>query len=137
MTTEWATTAVRAYPHSMITVDSSANDHVEISVTVPFTVADLTEAGTSLRQKVGTPALRRVLVVVESIGLPGPKALWEDLKLTPLITHMRWVALVTDREWYARLAGVSGALWPGLTIKHFEPANAGAALAWLAAQPDD
>lgn len=121
----------------MITVDSSANDHVEISVAAPFTVADLTEAGVSLRQQVGTPALRRVLVVVESIGVPRPKALWEDLKLTPLITHMRWVALVTDREWYAHLAEVSGALWPRLTIKHFEPADAGAALAWLAAQPDD
>jgi hypothetical protein len=77
------------------------------------------------------------LVVVDSIGVLGPKALWEDLRLTPLITHMRWVALVTDREWYAHLSEGLGALWPGLTIKHFEPADAGAALTWLAGQPDD
>lgn len=118
----------------MITVDSSSNDHVEISVAAPLGVADLTEAGTSLRRLAETPALRRVLVNVESIGLPKPAALWEDLKLAPLITHIRWVALVTDIGWYAHLSEITGALWPGLTIKHFEPAETSAARAWLAAQ---
>ena len=74
--------------------------------------------------------------MVESIGLPAPRALWEDLKLAPLITHIRWVALVTDIEWYARLAEISSALWPGLTIKHFEPAEAAAARTWLADRPE-
>ena len=120
----------------MISVDLTAPDHVEISVAAPLTVADLTEAGTALRRVAGTPALRRVLVVVESIGVPRPRALWEDLKLAPLITHIRWTALVTDIEWYAHLAEISGALWPGLTIKHFEPADAAAARAWLVAQPE-
>ncbi len=125
-----------AYVEAMITVDGSALDHVEISVEAPFTVTDLTEAGAALRQLAETPALRRVLVVVESIGLPKPRALWEDLKLTSLITHIRWVALVTDIEWYAHLSELTGALWPGLTIKHFEPSDADAALAWLTAQSD-
>jgi len=82
---------------------------------------------------VGTPALGRMLVVVESIGLPKPKALWEDLKLAPLITHIRRVALITDIKWYAHLSEISGALWPRLTIKHFEPTEAAAARKWLAA----
>jgi hypothetical protein len=121
----------------MITIDSSSISHVEISVAAPFSVAELTDAGASLRQLVGTSALRHVLVFVKSIGLPKPKALWEDLKLTPLITHIRWVALVTDIEWYARLSEITGAVWPGLTIKHFEPADVAAARAWLAAQPEN
>jgi hypothetical protein len=120
----------------MITVDGSAADHVEISVAAPFTVADLSGAGADLRHLAETPALRRVLVVVESIEMPKPKALWEDLKLTPLISHIRWVALVTDIKWYAHLSELAGALWPGLTIKHFEPADADAALAWLQIQSD-
>ena len=120
----------------MITVDGSAADHVEISVAAPFTVADLSEAGAALRQLAETPALRRVLVVVDSIGMPKPKALWEDLKLAPLITHFRWVALVTDIEWYAHLSELTGAVWPGLTIKHFEPSDADAALAWLQTRSD-
>ena len=126
----------RAYVDAMITVDGSGLNHVEISVAAPFTVADLREAGAALRQLAETPALHRVLVVVESIGMPKPKALWEDLKLTPLITHMRWVALVTDIEWYAHLSELTGALSPGLTIKHFEPSDADAALAWLTAHAD-
>jgi hypothetical protein len=121
----------------VITVHSSSTDLVEISVAAPITVADLTEAGDTLRSLAETEALRRVLVVVESIGLPKPKALWEDLKLAPLITHIRWTALVTDIEWYARLSEFTGALWPGLTIKHFLPADLARARAWLAAQPQE
>src|SRR3954447_5599103 len=103
----------------MITVDSSSADRVEIHVAAPITVADLEAAGTALRALVGQPGLRRVLAWVESFGHLSPQALWEDLKLAPLVTHLRWVALVTGMEWYARLSEVSGALWPGLTIKHF------------------
>jgi hypothetical protein len=125
-----------AYIEMMITVDGSAADHVEISVAAPFTVADLIGAGADLRQLAETPALRRALVVVDSLGLPEPRAMWEDLKLTPLITHFRWVALVTDIEWYAHLSELAGALWPGLTIKHFEPSEAAAALAWLQTRSD-
>jgi hypothetical protein len=121
----------------MITVDSSSIDHVEISVAAPLTAAELTDAGASLRELIGTPALRHVVVFVGSIALPKPKAIWEDLKLAPLITHIRWVALVTDIEWYARLSEITGAVWPGLTIKHFEPADAAAARSWLAAQLED
>ena len=117
----------------MITVDVSPIDHVEMFVAAPLSVSDITDAGTSLRQLVGTPALGRMLVVVESIGLPKPKALWEDLKLAPLITHIRRVALITDIKWYAHLSEISGALWPRLTIKHFEPTEAAAARKWLAA----
>lgn len=120
----------------MISVDGSAFDHVELSVAAPLEVRDLAEAGDSLRALSGTPALRRVLVVVESIGLPEPRAIWEDLKLTPLIADVRWVALITDIGWYARLSELSGALWPGLTIKHFEPGDAAAARTWLTSQSD-
>jgi SpoIIAA-like len=98
---------------------------------------DLSAAGTTLRQPAATPVLQRVLVVVDSIGLADPRGLWEDLKLAPLITRMRWVALVTDIEWYARLSEFTGALWPGLDIKHFEPADAASARTWLADQSDD
>lgn len=121
----------------MITVDASALDHVEMSVAAPLTPADLIDAGASLRLLAGTPTLRRVLVVVESLGLPGPKAIWEDLKLAPLITHIRWTAVVTDIGWYAHLSELSGALLPGLTIKHFLPEEMAAAREWLAAQPID
>ena len=117
----------------MITVDDSPIDHVEMYVAAPISVSDITDAGASLRQLVGTPALRRMLVVVESIGLPKPEALWEDLKLAPLITHIRRVALITDIKWYARLSEISGALWPGLTIKHFVPTEAVIAREWLTA----
>ncbi|HEY5978516.1 MAG TPA: STAS/SEC14 domain-containing protein [Microlunatus sp.] len=121
----------------MINIDATANDRVEISVAAPLTVADFTAAGETLRPLVVTPAMRRVLLVVESLGLPRPQALWEDLKLAPLITSIRWVALVTDIEWYAHLFEITGALWPGLTVKHFRPAEGTAARAWLAARPDD
>lgn len=121
----------------MITVDIRANDTVQISVVAPITVDDVGDAGAALRPLAGTPALRRVLAVVESIGLPKPKALWADLKLAPLITHIRWVALVTDIEWYGHLSEFTGAVWPGLTIRHFEPAEMAAARAWLAAQSED
>ena len=57
----------------MITVDGSAADHVEISLAAPFTVADLSGAGAALKQLAETPALRRVLVVVESIDCPSPR----------------------------------------------------------------
>ena len=120
----------------MITVEGSAADHVEISVAAPFTVEDISEAGAALRLLAETPALRRVLVVVDSIGIPKPKAMWEDLKLAPLITHFRWVALVTDIKWYAHLSELTGAVWPGLTIKHFEPSDADAALTWLQTRSD-
>jgi hypothetical protein len=121
----------------MITVDVGDADHVEMVVAAPFTAPDLVSAGDVLRRLRGTPTLRRVLVVVESIRLPKPDAMWEDLKLTPLIADMRWVAVVTDLEWYGRLSELTGALWPGLTIKHFEPADIAAARAWLASRPDD
>jgi hypothetical protein len=121
----------------MITVDSSAFDHVELSVSAPLSPSDLTAARASLDPLIGTPAMRRILVVVESIGLPGPKAIWEDLKLAPLISHIRWVALVTDIGWYARLSELSGALLPGLTIKHFEPDQSATALDWLSTRPID
>jgi hypothetical protein len=78
-----------------------------------------------------------MLIVVESIGLPRPDVLWEDVKLTPLISAIRWVALVTNIEWYARLSEFAGAVWPGLTIKHFEPADVVSARAWLATRSDD
>jgi hypothetical protein len=122
---------------SMITVDGSAFDHVELSVSAPLSPSDLTAARASLEPLIGTPAMRRILVVVESVGLPGPKTIWEDLKLARLIRHIRWVALVTDIGWYARLSELSGALLPGLTIKHFEPDRAAAALQWLSARPID
>jgi hypothetical protein len=117
----------------MITVDDSPTDHVEMFVAAPLGVSDITAAGTALRQLVGRPAIRRMLVVVESIGLPKPEALWEDLKLAPLIIHIRRVALITDIKWYALLSEISGALWPRLTIKHFEPSEAAMAREWLAA----
>ena len=117
----------------MITIKEQA-DHVEIAVAAPITTQDVVDAGVALRQVTDPPGLWRVLVVVESIGLPNPRALWEDLKLTPLITRIRWVALVTDIEWYAHLSEISGALWPGLTIKHFEPSDVASAQAWLADQ---
>src|SRR3954447_1928534 len=120
----------------MITVDSSASDHVEMQVAAPLTVADLEAAGSSLRGLVGKPALRRVMVSVESIGHPAPKAVWEDLKLSPLVRQMRWVALLTGIRWYARLSEVTGTLRPGLTIKHFEPDDVAGARAWLAQQPE-
>lgn len=121
----------------MITIDSSAIDHVEISVSAPLSPNDLIEARATLGNLVDTAAIRRVLIVVESIGLPGPRAIWEDLKLAPLIGHIRWVALVTDIGWYARLSELSGTLLPGLTIKHFEPDQAAAAQEWLDAQRID
>jgi stage II sporulation SpoAA-like protein len=121
----------------MITVDAGRVDHVEMVVAAPFTAPDLADAGAALRRLAGTQKLRRVLVVVQSIRLPKPDAIWEDLKLTPLIGDMRWVAVVTEIEWYGRLAELAGALWPGLTIKHFEPAEVGSAREWLASRPDD
>jgi stage II sporulation SpoAA-like protein len=120
----------------MITVDSGSSNHVEITVAAPITVDDLTAARDQLVGLAGTQALRRVLVFVRSIGLPKPKALWEDLKLAPLVKDIRFTALVTDIEWYAHLSEFAGAVWPGLTIKHFEPGEETAARAWLAAQSD-
>ena len=115
----------------MISVDSSADDHVVMRVAAPLTLPDLTTTGTELRRLQGAAKLGRVLVEVDSIGLPAPRALWEDLKLTPLITSIHRVALVTDIEWYARLSELAGKVWPGLTIKHFEPEDLAAARTWL------
>lgn len=124
----------RAYGEVMITVEHDV-DHVEITVSAPFTVADLTGAGATLRALPEPPGLVRVLAVVTSIGLAEPRALWEDLKLAPLVGRVRWVALVTDLAWYARLSELSGALLPHLTIKHFATTELAAARAWLLAQP--
>ncbi len=120
----------------MITVDADATDHVGLTVAAPLTLSDLTTAGTALRALEGSTALRRVLVEVRSIGLPEPRAIWEDVKLIPIIGSIHRVALLTDLHWYARLSELAGAVWPGLTIKHFDPDDRAAALAWLAAGTD-
>lgn len=116
----------------MIDVDLTSADHVRIRVRAPLTVPDITTAGSALKAVEGTPRLRRALVEVESIGLPEPRVLWEDLRLAPLVGSFHRVALVTDLGWYAHLAELASAVSPRLTIKHFEAAEADAATAWLA-----
>lgn len=119
----------------MISVDSSPPDHIEMTVAAPFTTDDLIHLGTSLRALTHDPRLRRALVVVESITLPMPRAMWEDLKLTPLIRYFRRAALVTGIDWYAHLSELAGDLTPHLSIKHFQPGDLDAAREWLATRP--
>ncbi|MDN5770982.1 MAG: STAS/SEC14 domain-containing protein, partial [Microlunatus sp.] len=83
-----------------------------------------------------TGQLEQVLLEVESIAIAEPKAVWEDLKLAPLVRHMKQVAVVTDLEWYGRLSRAFGAVWPGLEIAHFEPFDRESAVDWLATFDD-
>jgi hypothetical protein len=77
----------------------------------------------------------RLLLEVDSIAIAEPSVLWEDLKLAPLVRHMRSIAVVTDVDWFSRFAVLAGAVWPGLRISHFEPFDQDAALQWLKSFP--
>lgn len=120
----------------MITVDLLDQPAgVLMRLAAPFTTQDIDLVAEKLRT-IQESRWRRLLVEVDSIKVPDPKTMWEDIKLTPKILMMHAVAIVTDIEWYGRLAAVTGALTPGLVIKHFEPGDRAAALAWLSTFDD-
>jgi hypothetical protein len=70
-------------------------------------------------------------MIVHSVGLASPRALWEDLKLAPHLRQVGRTAVLTDLNWYGTLSQISGTLLPGIEIKHFQPGDRTAALSWL------
>ncbi len=121
----------------MITIDHVADlpGEIHLEIAAPLTVADIERVETVFRERTpGGPKLR-LLMIVDSIGLSGPRALWEDLKLTPHLRDIERTAVLTDLNWYGTLAQVAGTLLPGIEIKHFEPGQRDAALAWLRSPP--
>lgn len=103
---------------------------ISILVEAPLTTLDYELAGQRL-EAVPEEDWSRLLVEVHSIAVVEPKVMWEDLKVAPLVRHMHAVAVVSEVEWYSRLAELVGAVWPGLEVSHFKPFDRDAALRWL------
>jgi hypothetical protein len=64
------------------------------------------------------------------LGRIEPKAWWEDLKSTGLLTDVEKVAVITDKGWVEKLSSLAGAVTPA-TVKVFATEERPAAIAWL------
>jgi hypothetical protein len=59
-----------------------------------------------------------------------PEAIWDDLKLARHILDFGRMAIVADREWIRRFAGMVSAVAPK-PVRHFPLADEDAAWRWL------
>lgn len=109
---------------------------LELRVAAPFSAEDFERVGAALGPFREQGRRVKLLVLAESIGLPGPQALWEDLKLAQYIGTISRVAVLTDVAWYGKLAELESALLPRTTIKRFGPDEREGALEWLQAPAD-
>ncbi len=116
----------------MITVQQMLNTNIaELYVQGPIEAEDYRSVEPKLEQLSNEYNKLDFLLTVESIGSMSPAAMWEDLKMTQFLGKLERIALISEAEWYDRLAGVVNVL-PGVTLKHFEPGQRETALGWLA-----
>ncbi|MBX2838740.1 MAG: STAS/SEC14 domain-containing protein [Gammaproteobacteria bacterium] len=77
----------------------------------------------------------KMLYRIEDLHLPSFRALGVELTKIPsllkLIGRFDRVALVADKAWLRVAGEIEGALFPGMKIKGFEPAELTEAEAWL------
>lgn len=78
----------------------------------------------------------RMLYRIAEFDIPTFGALGVEFSRLPalfgLIKKFDRVALLADQSWVRKAGEIEGALFPGLAIKAFEPADDAAAEAWLA-----
>ena len=118
----------------MITIQQMPNTNIaELYVQGPIETEDYKSIEPKLENLSNEYDKLDFLLLVESLstGSMSPAAMWEELKMTQFFGKMGRVALISEVEWYDRLAGVVNVL-PGVTLKHFEPGQRETALGWLA-----
>ena len=116
----------------MITVEPVLQTNIlELNFAAPFEAEDFEKFGSALERFSKQHEKIDFLVMVESIGVPGPHAIWEDLKLSPYVGLLGRAAIFTDVDWYGSLTDSVGTLVPGIQIERFDPGERKAALTWL------
>jgi hypothetical protein len=64
------------------------------------------------------------------LGRIEPRAIWEDLKTTGVLTDVDRIAVVADQGWLEKVASAAGAILP-VQVRTFERDRRDDAIAWL------
>lgn len=111
-------------------MDGSAGNVLGLRINGTLTGDDYAGVVPTIERLIGEHDKVRMLVRFDQLTGVEPEAVWEDFKLGRHIRDFGRMAIVADREWIRRFAGMMSAVAP-MPVRHFPLADEDAAWRWL------
>ncbi|MEM9813041.1 MAG: STAS/SEC14 domain-containing protein [Pseudomonadota bacterium] len=119
----------------MLTIERKGPGRIDVSVAGRIGTLEMEAGLERLIAETGDMSAADMLTRVSGRAWPSVGALTVKLRKLPellaLRRRFRRVALVADAGWLRSAAELEGALLPGIQVRGFRPADAGAAEDWL------
>lgn len=112
-------------------VNGLPNDILGIIVSGKTTKADYDKLNPLLEKHKAEHGAIKFFVEIDELNYTA-KAMWEDFKTgLHYWREIKYIAIVTDKDWLEKTVEALGAVIPGMKIKGFEMDERAQALEWL------
>lgn len=115
-------------------IDLGSDDVIGMRIDGRIEIADMERVTTVVAERLEKRDKLRIYVELEELKGISLEALWEDMKLGfNNFKHFTHKAVVTDKEWVAKIASFADKIIPGIELKAFSTDERDEALAWIGA----